>query len=209
MGKTITELSCEEFTEELFSKAPVPGGGGAAAFIGAMGASLTAMAGNLTTGKKKFADVEEDLQRMLAKAEELRTRLMELIQEDAEMFEPLSKAYSLPKDSEGYQETMYQVTMDACKAPMEMMTCCCEVIDIAEEMNLKCSKLMISDVACGALAAKAALECASLNVFVNTRMFRGDEKADAMEDRAKAMLEEYTGKAQKVADSVFKTLKGE
>lgn len=209
MIRDLTALTCRQFIEELFSKAPVPGGGGAAALIGAVGASLTAMAGNLTAGKKKFAHVEEDIQRMLAKSKALRKRLLDLVIEDAAAFEPLSKAYSLPKDSEGYQETMYKVTMGACKAPFEMMKRCCEVIDLTEEMSAKCSRLMISDVACGALAAKAALECAALNVFINTRMFRGDEKADEMEREAKEMLDVYSEKAQKTADEVMKTLKGE
>ena len=202
MEKMIRDLSCVAFTEELFSKKPVPGGGGAAALVGALGVSLCAMAGNLTVGKKKYADVEAEVNAMIERAEMLRNKLLELIDKDAEAFEPLSKAYSMPKDAPGYKENMYKVTIQACRAPYEMMKCCCEAIDIIEEMAEKCSRLMVSDVGCAAYCAKAALESASLNIFVNTGMFRGDNEADRLENEAKTMLEVYCKKAQSIADEI-------
>ena len=101
---------------------------------------------------------------------------------------------------------MRRVTIEATKAPLEMMRYCALSIDLIARILEKCSKLMISDVGCGALAAKAGLECASLNVFVNTRTLKEDGEAQKMAAEAKELLEEYGPKAQEVADEVFARL---
>ena len=203
---SLYKLTCEDFSKELFSKAPVPGGGGAAAYIGALGVSLGAMAVNLTRGKKKFLAFEPEYEQMLTDAELYRKRLLQLIDKDAAAFEPLSKAYSMPKDDPAYAETMRAVTIEATKAPLEMMRYVALSIDLIGRILEKSSKLMISDVGCAALAAESALKCASLNVFVNTRTLKEDEEAQKMAAEAKDMLEEYVPKAQAVADEVFARL---
>jgi formiminotetrahydrofolate cyclodeaminase len=200
---SLVKLTCEDFSKELFSKAPVPGGGGAAAYIGALGVSLGAMAVNLTRGKKKFAAYEPEYEAMLTDAELYRKRLLQLIDKDAAAFEPLSKAYSMSKDDPDYAETMRSVTITAAKAPFEMMRYCALSIDLIERILAKCSKLLLSDVGCAAIAAEAAMECAALNVFVNTRMLKGDAEADKMARDAEEMLADYIPKAMAVADEVF------
>ena len=132
---------------------------------------------------------------------------MLLIDKDAAAFEPLSKAYSMPKDDPDYAETMRAVTIEAAKAPLEMMRYCALSVDLISRILEKCSKLMISDAGCAAIAAKAALECASLNVFVNTRTLKGDEEADRMAKEAEDLLAEYAPKAQETADEVFARLR--
>ena len=204
---SLTKLTCEDFSKELFSKAPVPGGGGAAAYIGALGVSLGAMAVNLTRGKKKFQPFEPEYEQMLTDAELYRKRLLQLIDRDAAAFEPLSKAYSMPKDAPDYAQTMRTVTIEAAKAPLEMMRYCALSIDLIGRILEKCSKLMISDAGCAAIAAKAALECAALNVLVNTRTLKGDEEADRMAKETENLLEEYVPKAQETADEVFGRLR--
>lgn len=203
---SLTKLTCEVFTKELFSKAPVPGGGGAAAYIGALAVSLGAMAVNLTRGKKKFAAYEPEYEVMLTDAELYRKRLLQLIDKDAAAFEPLSKAYSMPKDDPDYAETMRRVTIEAAKAPLDMMHYCALSIDLIERILAKCSKLLISDVGCAAIAAEAAMECAALNVFVNTRLLKDDPEADKMARDAHEMLAEYIPRAMEVADEVFDRL---
>ena len=208
MADKICLNSCEDFSASLASKAPVPGGGGAAALVGALGAALCSMAGNLTSGKKKYADVEEDIQRMIAEAEKLRQHFLELIDMDAAAFEPLSKAYSLPKDTENYSEIMRKATLDAAAAPLEIMRCSCKAVELLEEMAEKCSILLVSDAGCGAALAGAALECASMNVFVNTKLLRGDAEADAMDAEAREMLKKYIPSAQRVSAEVINKLTG-
>ncbi len=175
--------------------------------MGAIGVSLGAMAGNLTVGKKKYAEAEEDVKSMIRRLEALRIRFLSLVQEDADAFEPLSKAYSLPKDTEGYSEIMRRTTLEACAAPLRIMRACAEAVEILEEMLEKCSLLMISDVACGAVAVRAALQAASLNVFINTGTLRGDEEAAAIEREADTLLTEYTARAEAVAGRVKESLR--
>lgn len=187
MKEILSNSSLETFTAELASKSPVPGGGGAAALCGALAASLCAMAGNLTLGKKKYAAYDGDHKRMIAKAEKLREAFLDLIEADAQAFEPLSKAYSMSKDIPGYHDLMTKVTLDACRAPYHMMELCDETISLLEEMFEKCSKLMISDIGCGAAAAKAATESAFLNVLINTRSLPNHAEAQALETTCEAL----------------------
>ena len=95
----MTEMPLDEFLKQLASSAPVPGGGGASALVGALAISLGNMVGSLTTGKKKYADVEDDIQELNAKSEKLRLELLSLMAKDAEVFEPLSKAYEIGRAS--------------------------------------------------------------------------------------------------------------
>ena len=95
----LNNIGCDEFVEVLASKAPVPGGGGASALVGAVGTALGNMVGSLTVGKKKYADVEAEMIELKAKADKLQAELLELIQKDADLFEPLSKVYGMPKDT--------------------------------------------------------------------------------------------------------------
>ena len=134
-------------------------------------------------------------------------RLLTLMDEDAAAFEPLSRVYSLDKSSPGYAEKLTSATLTACKAPFEMMECCCTLIALLEELREKCSVLLLSDVGCAALAARCALESASMNVFVNTRMLPGCAEADTLSAKAQAMLEEYLPRAQTVADSIMTYLR--
>lgn len=195
VDKTVTE-----FTEVLASKEPVPGGGGAAALIGAIGISLGDMVGELTTGKKKYADVEEDIQRLMAKAQEIRVRFLELIDGDAEAFAPLAKAYSIPKDDPTRDEVMEKALRVGCSVPMDIMRTCAEALDVVEEFAAKGSKLAISDAGCAAVACKAAIQAASLNVFINTKSMKDRDYAEALNKEAHDLLEKY----EPMADEIYK-----
>lgn len=206
MSEKLIEKSCSDFTEALASRAPVPGGGGAAALTGALGAALCSMAGNLTLGRKKYAAVEADIQKLVAEGDAVRSRLLELVDEDAAVFEPLAKAYSIPKGSPDRDETLETVTLGACAAPLEMMRCCCRAIGLLEEMLDKGSAMLISDVGCGALCCAAALESAGLNVFVNTRTLKDRAEAVKLEAEADGMLHTYGGRAERIAQEVTRRL---
>ena len=202
MAQNLRELNCTEFAAVLASREPVPGGGGASALAGALAAALCSMVGNLTLGRKKYAQYEDDIRRVLDAAEALRKELLELIDADAAAFQPLSRAYSIPKDDPKREEVMRVVLADACAAPLQMMDCCCQVIDLLEEMQTKGSRLLISDVACGALLARAALDGAGMNVYINTKALPDREKAAELEARADAMRKVYLPKAEKIAAEV-------
>ena len=131
------EQSCTRFLAELAGKAPVPGGGGASALVGAAGVALGNMVGCLTTGKKKYAAVEADIQALNARAEALRRELEALVQADAEAFAPLAAAYGLPKDTPAqaaHKAAVLEAALDtACAVPLEIMQKCAEGIVLVEQ----------------------------------------------------------------------------
>ena len=206
-----TQESCRDFIKVLASKEPVPGGGGASALVGAIGTALGNMVGSLTVGKKKYADVQDDIIALKAKCDALQDKLLNLVLRDAEVFEPLSKAYGMPKETEEEKaekaRVMAIVLKDACDVPVEIMEGCCEAIDLMEEFAAKGSKIAISDVGVGVVMCKAALKGASLNVFINTKSMADRELADSINEKTENMLTKYTAKADEIYDSVLSRLK--
>ena len=120
----LIKKSCSAFTEALASNAPVPGGGGAAALAGALGTALGSMVANFTTGKKKYAAYEADIQAALQSMAQIQSRLLALVDADAEAFAPLSAAYAISKDAPGRAETLEKAALHACEAPREMAALC-------------------------------------------------------------------------------------
>ena len=193
-----TLRTCREFTQVLSSSAPTPGGGGASALVGAVGVSLAAMVAILTVGKKKYADVEQEMTELEAACQTLRVKLLDCAQKDAEGFKPLAAAYGIPKDDPDRAETLENATLGALSAPMEIMELCCSAISLAETAAKKGSRLAVSDAGCAAAICRAALMSASLNVFINTSCLKDREKAEALEQKANAMLETYGKKAEEI-----------
>lgn len=196
-----------EFTTELASKAAVPGGGGASALVGAVGVSLGNMVGALTVGKKKYADVEEDIKVLMEQAEGLRVKLLDLIEADAACFAPLAKAYGIPKEDPNRDAIMEDALKTACSVPMDIMRTVCEAIALMVEFANKGSALAISDAGCGAVCCKAALQGASLNVFINTKSMKDRETAEALEKEAQALLDKFCPIADEIFDIVFQKMK--
>lgn len=205
-------LSCEDFVEVLASKEPAPGGGGAAALVGAIGMALGNMVGSLTVGKKKYADVEEDIIALNERAQALEVRLLELVARDAEVFEPLSRAYGMPRETEEERAAKAAVMAtcleECCAVPLGIMEACCEAIDLCGEYAAKGSALAISDAGCGVICLKSALQAASLNVFINTKVMANRDRAAELNARAQAMLDEHGAKADEIFAAVSSRLKG-
>ena len=197
------EQTCQGFLDALASKAPVPGGGGASALVGALGTALCTMVGNYTVGKKKYADVEEDVKALMARAEDIRARLLALVDADAEAFEPLSKAYAIPKDDPNREAVMEQCLRDAAATPMEILRLSCQAIDLHREMLEKGSIMMLSDVGTGVIFCQSALYGAALNVRVNTKSMSDRAFAQAMDEEADALVEQYGTIARQVYDAVM------
>lgn len=204
-------LKCTEFVEVLASKAPVPGGGGASALVGAIGTALCNMVGSLTVGKKKYAAVEAEISGLMEKATELQNALLELIEKDAEVFEPLSRAYGLPKETEVERAEKARVMegclRDACSVPMDIMRRCCEVIDLIGVFAEKGSVLAVSDAGVAAACCKGALKGASLNVYINTKSMKNREYAEELNKECDGMLAKYGPMADEIFDSVLAKLR--
>ena len=195
------------FTEELASPAPVPGGGGASALAAAIGVSLGDMVGELTVGKKKYANVEEEIQSLMARAQALRIRFLELVDADAAAFAPLAKAYGIPKEDPNRAQIMEEALKTACSVPMDIMRACAEAIDIIEEFAAKGSRLAVSDAGCGAILCKAAMQAAALNVFINTKSMKDLSCKAALEKEADALLTKYTDLGDTIYESVANSLR--
>ena len=194
-----SDYSLTGFLDDLSSRKPMPGGGGASAVAGAMAASLGAMVANLTSGKKRYAEVQDQIDEILPEAERLRDRMLELAQEDADAFYPLSQAYGLPKETEGERaykaEGREQALRRASEPPLHIMECTCEVMDLLETLSTIGSRMVISDVGVGAAFCEAALKGASFNVFINAKAMKDRDYAEILVSRTQAMLEDGCAKA--------------
>ena len=196
-----------DFIGALSSNAPVPGGGGASATVGALAAALGMMVSNLTIGKKKYADYEEELIRCRSELEGLRDRLITLTDKDAEAFEPLSRAYSLPKDAPDYERIMEEALLTASLAPLEIMDTALECAHVLEVLVEKGSRLAISDVGVGIYFAQTAIEGASLNVYINTKMMKDRTRAEALNDRADAIIREGAALKEKISAATLAAIR--
>ena len=198
----MTTKSCREFVTVLASNEPAPGGGGAAALVAALGTALGNMVGSLTVGKKKYADVEAEILALKGKCDLLQNELLDQVPADAEGFVPLAKAYGIPKDDPNRAAVLEEATITACKVPMHIMELCCESMDAIAVFAAKGSRLAVSDAGCGAVCCKAALQAASLNVFINTKSLKNRDTAAELNTKANTMLDTYCAKADAIYNMV-------
>lgn len=198
LNKNVTE-----FTEALASKSAVPGGGGASALVGAVGIALGDMVGELTVGKKKYADVEEDVRALMVRAQELRVKLLSCVNKDAKAFEPLSRAYGIPKDDPTRDEVMEKCLRDAAGAPLEILDLCCEAIELQREFAAKGSVLAISDAATGVVFSLSAMYGAAVNVKVNTKSMKDRDYAEKINAHVDAQMAKYRPIAEQVYQDVY------
>ena len=199
----MTMETCRKFVEVLASDAPAPGGGGAAALVGAIGTALGNMVGSLTVGKKKYADVEAEIIELKGKCDALQKELLDQVEADEVNFLPLAKAYGIPKDDPNRDKVMEEATIIACSTPIKIMELCCQAIDYIKVFADKGSRLAVSDAGCGAVICKAALQAASLNVFINTKSLKNRDVAEDMNRHANVMLNKYG----QLADEIFNDVK--
>ncbi|MDR3566983.1 MAG: cyclodeaminase/cyclohydrolase family protein [Syntrophobacteraceae bacterium] len=208
---SMLDKTCSAFVEVLASKAPVPGGGGAAAMGGAIGMALSNMVGNLTVGKKKYADVEGEVKELIAKGDAIIDKLKRLVDRDAEVFEPLSKAYGLPKSTpeevKYKEETMEKCCIEACGVPMEIMRAAFEGIKVHARMGEIGAMIAISDVGCGVAFLKSALIAGSLNVIINLNTIEDRQFLSATRKEMDDLLETGSKMADDTLSLVLSKLK--
>lgn len=194
------------FTDELASSAPVPGGGGASAYCGALAAALASMVGNLTVGKKTYAAVEGPMREKLAELETLRQHLIDLIDEDARAFLPLSAVYRMPKstpeEKAAREEAMQGALAGACDVPLQIMETCLSVLEQSSFMADKGSVMARSDAGAAAVLAKAAVQAASLNVYANIAGMADAALAARYRLRCRSMVERACLEADAIYDFV-------
>ena len=203
----MTDMTMDNFLAVLSSSEPVPGGGGACGYVAAVGMSLGNMVLALTTGKKKYAEYQEEIEELIVKATDLTKRLAECMDKDAESFKPLAAAYGLPKDTEEQLEhrnkVMENALLIASEAPLSMMELIVEAIKLIDRISVIGSRLAISDAGVGITMCEAAMKGASLNVFINTKLMKNIDVAEDMNTKADELVITGNELADKIYDRVM------
>jgi formiminotetrahydrofolate cyclodeaminase len=194
----IGEVSVREFSEQLASKVPTPGGGSAAALAGALGAGLVSMVCNFTVGREKYADVEDEMQGVLRRSEELRGELERSVEDDVAAYGGYSEAQRMPRESDDEQRAR-EAALDAAlrastEVPLEVAERCAELLELAVRAAELGNRFLISDAAVGAELAAAARSSAELNVRLNLGGVGDEDFARGIQERLEAVRERVGGR---------------
>jgi formiminotetrahydrofolate cyclodeaminase len=210
MSEKLTDQTVVQFLDALASSAPAPGGGSAAALSGALGAALVSMVCNLTLGKKKYADVQDDISALVEQSEALRHRLVDLLEADVEVYTGVSQAYRMPRKTPEEKATRSAAIQEALKAaarvPMEVAEACVQVLDLCTPCAEMGNVNAVSDAGVAALLAEAGLRSAALNVIININAIKDQTFARALRDELNLLLEGKPALKEQVYDLVVSKL---
>ena len=206
----LIEKKINNFLEELASSSPTPGGGSVAALVGALGAALLSMVGNLTIGKKKYLDVEEDFKKIVSKTEKLRMDLSRLVDEDIKVFNEFMVIFKMPRNTDSEKklrsEKMQEALLLAAQVPLETGFKCLDVISLSEEVAQKGNANVISDAGVAVLLADAALESAILNVKINLKMIKDENVKEKLKSSLTELKSKKEGLKEKIINIVEKRM---
>jgi formiminotetrahydrofolate cyclodeaminase len=201
------------YSDALASGEPAPGGGSAAALVGALGAALNSMVANFTVGKEKFAAVEEEVKRLLSRSEELRWSLERLTQADTEAYGRVAAAQKMPRETDeekaARREAMQTALKAAAEVPREAVKAAYGVVEIAAELVDKGNPNLITDVGVAARFAVAAMECAALNVEINLAYIKDQSYVEECRKEMTPLLEEGGRLGRDVWEKVQAIMRGE
>lgn len=210
MEKRVRDLTLDEFTQVLGSKAPVPGGGGASAVAASVGVALGQMVASLTTGKRRYADAQPRIDALLPSLDALRAEFLDLADADAAAFEPLSQVYHMPKSTEAERaqrdQAMESALVGACDAPLQIMQAICEAIGLVDEVARIGSRMALSDAGAAAAILESALKAASLNVLINARSMADEQKSRAYLAQTEALVQKGSAVARETYEYVRSSL---
>jgi len=202
----LIDKKVSNFLNELASNSPTPGGGSVAALAGVLGAALISMVGNLTVGKKKYEDVEEDIKKIISSSEKLRYELSQLIEEDVKVFNNFMSTYKMPKETEDEKkvraEKIQESLIEAAKVPLKVAYKCLDILSLSKEVAEKGNINVVSDAGVAVLMAEAALESAILNVKINLRMIKDEKARTELSSSMKEILLKEKGQKEKVLEIV-------
>lgn len=206
----LADMQVTEFVNLMASDAPAPGGGSAAALEGALGAALTAMVCALTVGKKKYADVQELAVESQKKAEDLKARFVDVMDRDTEAFNAVSAVFAMPKDTDeqkAARKAAMQEALKGCtKTPFEMMQLACETLELTHSLVGRLNASAASDLGCSALALRAAIQGAWLNVLINISGINDEAFAAEYRANGQALLDKALPLADEIYEEILKTM---
>ena len=202
----LIDKKINNFLDELASNSPTPGGGSVAALAGALGAALISMVGNLTIGKKKYEDVEEDFKKIISFSEKLRYELSQLIEEDVKVFNNFMATYKMPKETEDEKkiraEKIQESLIKAAKVPLRVAYKCLDILILSKGVAEKGNINVVSDAGVAVLMAEAALESAILNVKINLRMIKDEKVKEELSSSIEEILLKGKGQKEEVLEIV-------
>ena len=206
----LVSMPVNSFLSELASSSPAPGGGSVAALAGALGAALSSMVCNLTIGKERYADVEDEMKDVLRMSEKLRRKLLKLVDKDTEAFNDVIKAFKMPKDTEEEKKVRSKAIQagykKAAMVPFETAEVCGKILDLAEVIAEKGNRSSVTDAAVSALMADAGVESAILNVKINLGSIKDEVFVKDMVSKLDKLEKESRFKKDQIADVVRKCL---
>jgi formiminotetrahydrofolate cyclodeaminase len=204
------DKNCDQFLNILASKFPVPGGGGACAYAGAIDIALGSMVGNLTVGKKKYIELEEDIKQLIHEAERIMNNLKSLVVKDMEKFYPLAQIFKFPEETKEQKkwkgEKIQESLIEASQVPLQIAQCCLDTICLYEEFAQKGAKMAVSDIGVGTALCKAVLQGAKFNVLINSRIMEDQKKKEEFEGKIIEIEKEAFLKADKIISDIEKYL---
>jgi glutamate formiminotransferase/formiminotetrahydrofolate cyclodeaminase len=202
----LIDKKVSNFLDELASNSPTPGGGSVAALAGALGAALISMVGNLTVGKKKYEEVEEDIKKIISSSEKLRYELSQLVEEDVKVFNNFMATYKMPKETEDEKkmrtEKIQEALIKAAKVPLRVAYKCLDILNLSKEVAEKGNANVVSDAGVAVLMAEAALESAILNVKINLRIIKDEKVRTELFSSIKEIALKEKGQKEKVLEIV-------
>ena len=206
----LAELTVTGFADTVASDAPAPGGGSCAALYGSIGAALTAMVGGLTQGRKKYAEYAEHAAEVEKKGNELKTRLLDVMDRDTDAFNVVSAAFGMPKatdEEKAARSAAIQEGLKGCtKTPFEMMELSLEALRLTEGLVDRSNANAASDLGCAALHLGCAIQGAWLNVLINLSSLKDKEYADECCHKGEAMLAHAIPLAEECYEKVLKVI---
>ena len=199
---SILRLELSELLDRLGSSDPSPGGGAAAALVGALGAALVQMTASLTIGRPRFAEVQAQAAEIIERAGALRARLAALADADASAYAQVSGAYRMPRDDDAQKAArsaaIQAALQSAARVPLDTAHACAEVLQLAEEAVPLLNAMVISDVVVGALLAESGLESAAVNVEINLRSMKDSAAVERLSNELRGIRSGAGERARRV-----------
>lgn len=198
------------FIDELASNSPAPGGGSVSALNGAIAAALTSMVGNLTIGKKKYADVEDEMREIVSKVTEIQQELLEAVDKDTDAFNVVFAAFKWPKETEEEKAArsaeIQRGTKIAADVPMSVAEKAAKLMPLIEKVIMKGNQNSITDACCAMMACRYAVIGALLNVRINLSSIKDQDFVKEHADRAAELEKTVNETEQRILDHVYQNL---
>ena len=206
----LASMKINDFINELASSSPAPGGGSVAALAGSLGAALSSMVCNLTIGKEKYSDVQDEIKEILKKSEKLKNKLIKLIDEDTEAFNDVMKAFKMPKETEEQKNKRSKAIQEGYKkatsVPLDTAKTCEKILDLAKVAAKKGNQNSITDSAVSAIMARGGVESAILNVKINLGSIKDGKFVKNINTELKKLKESSENKEKEILKIVFEKI---